>query len=237
MIFNACSIGPLTSTNVLHTSVCQHSGGRRHRYGVIFGRKDFHGCFVVHHPLVFCLAVAQRNVSLRRFWRERRYRCERFKSTRLRGRTHAQTAVHGFPAGLNNHHENSWISVRLVSLPVCVSRFIFAVLNAPVIYYDTGSTPHMKGRSLMKYNERKPHAGSSYMLYSVCVVEMCIFLTPTDSFCFILDFRGNVQTCIRFNYPWTHAATSFSPWHTHRIYNVSVSGGAIQHGGPDKTAT
>lgn len=42
-----------------------------------------------------------------------------------------------FQQALNNYRENSLISVRPVSLPVCVSRFIFAFLNSAVIYYYT----------------------------------------------------------------------------------------------------
>lgn len=136
-----CSICPLISTNFLriHSSVCVSTAGeRRHKYGVFFGRKDFHGCFMVHHPLVFCLAIASHNVNLKHRGfgeRERQYGCKRFKSTCLRRQTHTQTAV--FQQALNNYRENSLISVRPVSLPVCVSRFIFAFLNSAVIYYYT----------------------------------------------------------------------------------------------------
>lgn len=139
-----CSICPLISTNFLriHSSVCVSTAGeRRHKYGVFFGRKDFHGCFMVHHPLVFCLAIASHNVNLKhRGFRERErdsmdvndsslHACVDRRTRRLRSTV--------FQQALNNYRENSLISVRPVSLPVCVSRFIFAFLNSAVIYYYT----------------------------------------------------------------------------------------------------
>ena len=92
---------------------------------------------MLHRPIVFCLALVLHKVHLKQGGFGVGVLTHP-KSACLHTQTHTQTAVHTtiFQA-LNNYHENSLISVRPVSLAVCVSRLISACLNTPVIYFYT----------------------------------------------------------------------------------------------------
>lgn len=66
------------------------------------------------------------------------------------------------------------------------------------------------------------------MLYSVCVVEMsmCIFLTPTDSFCFNLFLTtGKMCKLVLALTAHEHIQQPLSPHNTHRGYTTCLSAG------------
>lgn len=93
----------------------------------IFWRNRFHGCFMLHCPLVFCLALAWHNVNLKQGGLGVGVFIKKKIIQSLRACMHRrmQAAVHStvFRA-LNNNHANSLISVRPVSLCVFLDSFL-----------------------------------------------------------------------------------------------------------------
>lgn len=141
-----------------------------------FWLNRFHGCFMLHRPLVFCLALTLHNVHFKQ---------GAFEVLVLISTTHPKSAcllrqTHGdcvhstprFSRSFNNCYEKCSAPARPVSLPLWVSRRICACLNCPVIYYNTSlNSLKVPKSNEMKREETPLLAAHVLMLFNLLLVE------------------------------------------------------------------